>query len=224
MTIPEPFHPPTPPTPASNTEIDLLRDLVEIGRTQIQLLEGISNQLAPLVELSLIESTLETVSSTVSTFLADWLAAQEQPPPPNQATTGTVFVQGPQGEKNMAITVDSTGQQLLFQFDDDHGDIAAPPAGDGSGLVVTLTSDNPAVATVGVTSSGTDANGNAQYGAPLTFGVDGTFNGGATVANTSGADLLDDDGVTAFVQPATTPVTVAAGQATTGSVTEEPGA
>lgn len=120
----------------------------------------------------------------------------------------------------MALNVDSTGQNLIFQFDDDHGDIAAPPAGDGSGLVVTLASDNSAVATVGATTQGTDANGNVEYTAPLTFGTDGTFNASATVANTSGADLLDDDGTTAFVQPASVAVSVAAGQATTGTVTE----
>jgi len=217
MTTSEEFHP-----PPSDVEIDLLRDLVQGQRRTNELLDALLNQPTSnqdiVSALAALTADVATISSTLVTFLQDWI--QANPPPSNQATTGTVSVRNSQGETSMAITVDSTGQNLVFQFDDDHGDIAAPPTGDGSGLVVTLTSDNAAVATVGSTTAGTDANGNAEYTAPLTFGVDGTFNGGATVANTSGAALLDDDGVTAFVQPATTSVTVAAGQATTGTVTE----
>lgn len=123
----------------------------------------------------------------------------------------------------MPLTVDSTGQSLIFQFEDAHGDIAPAPAGDGSGIVVTLTSDNPAVATVGPAVAGTDAAGHAQYTAPLTFTGEGTFNADATVTNTSAAPMMDDDGVTAFVNPPAVPVTVASGQATTGVVTEGPG-
>jgi hypothetical protein len=220
-------------------QVDLLKDLVQSVRWQTKVIEdnfarvllalsqpsnggaGIEAAFASIIDLLqtlATEATLETVSTTLSTFMADWIAANT-PTPPSQATTGTVSVRGPQGV-NMPLTVDSTGQNLIFQFDDDHGDVAAPPAGDGSGLVVTLTSDNTAVASVGSTVAGTDANGNAEYTAPLTFGVDGTFNAGATVANSSGAALLDDDGVTAFVQPASVSVSVAAGQATTGTVSE----
>jgi hypothetical protein len=50
--------------------------------------------------------------------------------------------------------------------------------------------------------------------------ADGTFNLSATVANASGAPLVDNDGATAFVQPSAVAVTLAAGQATTGSVSE----
>jgi hypothetical protein len=135
-----------------------------------------------------------------------------------QATTGIVSVQS-QGENVMGFTVDSAGN-LLFGFSDDKNDLdVAPPTGDGTGLVVTLTSDNPATAAVGATTEGVDAAGNPQYSAPLTFGVDGSFNAGATVANQSGAPLVDNDGTTPFVQPATVNVPVAAGQAVTGEIT-----
>jgi hypothetical protein len=159
---------------------------------------------------------LQAIRTTLAAFLKDWLAVQENP---NQAVTAVVTPPG----GPMPLTVDSTGQSLILTFEDDHGDATAPPSGDGSGLVVTLTSDNPSVASVGTAVQGTDAAGNVNYSAPLTFGVDGSFNAGATVANTSGAALLDDDGVTPFVQPASVPVTVAAGQATTGDVSEAPG-
>lgn len=135
------------------------------------------------------------------------------------ATTGIVSVQ-PQGE-NMPLTIDSSGQFLQFQFADRLNEPTTAPAGDGSGVTVNLTSDNPAVAAVGETQPTTaDANGNPVWQAPLTFGADGSFNAGAVVANTSGAPLVDDDGTTAFVQPATVSIPVAAGQAVTGDVTQ----
>jgi hypothetical protein len=137
-----------------------------------------------------------------------------------QAVTGIISVGPNQQGDNMPLTVDSTGQNLQFQFEDDHGDIATPPAGDGSGIVVAFASDNASVGTVGSTVVGTDANGNALYTAPLSFGVDGSFNASAVVSNTSGAALVDDDGVTAFVQPASINIPVAAGQAVTGDITE----
>ena len=79
-------------------------------------------------------------------------------------------------------------------FTDANGDPAAPPTGDGSGLVVTFSSDNVAVTVGTATASGDTA----------TAEITGTdaFNLSAVVANTSGAALLDDDGVTDFVQPA----------------------
>lgn len=122
------------------------------------------------------------------------------------------------------LTVDSAGN-AKYQFDDDHDDIAAAPAGDGSGIVVTFASDTPSVASLAdpVGVAGVDANGYAEYLAPLTFGVDGTFNLSAVVSNVSGAPLLDDDGVTAFAQAAPVAVPVAAGQATTGTTSEDSG-
>ena len=89
----------------------------------------------------------------------------------------------------------------------------SPPTGDGSGLVVTIASDNTAVATVGaVTASGDTAV------ASVTGVSAGSYNLTATVANTSGAALLDNDGVTPFVQPSPLADTVTApppAQATT---------
>jgi hypothetical protein len=92
----------------------------------------------------------------------------------------------------------ATTATLTFQ--DANGNPAAPPSGDGSGLDVVFASDNAAV-TLGTAS----ANGDTA-----TASITGTeaFNLSATVSNTSGAPLLDDDGTTPFVQPS--PIAVAA--------------
>lgn len=148
------------------------------------------------------------------------------PPPPttNQAVTGTVSIVTPsttsQGDSTMALTVDAAGV-AKFQFDDDKGDIVAPPQGDGSGIVVAFASDNPEVVSgFGATSVGVDADGNVEYTASPTVVADGTYNLSASVANTSGTPLVDDDGETAFVQAPSVPVTLAGGQATTGTTSE----
>jgi len=98
----------------------------------------------------------------------------------------------------------------------------APPKGDGSGLVVTITTDNALVTIGAVTSSGDTASATATAGDTAT---DVPFNYSATVANASGVALLDDDGVTAFVQPAALASSVTASvtppaQATTAVLTE----
>ena len=61
-----------------------------------------------------------------------------------------------------------------------------------------FTSDNPNVTLGAATPSGDTA----------TAQITGTdaFNLSALVSNTSGAELLDDDGTTAFVQPTAVPV------------------
>ena len=88
----------------------------------------------------------------------------------------------------------------IATFTDATGAPITPPTGDGSGLVITFASDNPAVTIGSATGSGNTAT------APIS-GTD-AFNLSATVANVSGAPLLDNDGVTAFVQPS--PIAVAA--------------
>jgi hypothetical protein len=82
-----------------------------------------------------------------------------------------------------------------------------PPTGDGSGITVTFSSDNPAV-TVGAA---------ARSGDTATAPITGTeaFNLSAVVANTSGAALLDNDGTTPFVQPTSIPVAATTPQTTT---------
>jgi hypothetical protein len=90
--------------------------------------------------------------------------------------------------------------QAISTFTDATGAPIAPPTGDGTGLVVTFASDNPAV-TLGPT---------VYVGDTATAPIIGTaeFNLSALVANTSGAPLLDNDGTTPFVQPV--PISVAA--------------
>ena len=95
-------------------------------------------------------------------------------------------------------------------FVDSTGAPAAPPNGDGSGLIVTFSSDNVAVTVGAAVSSGDTAT------APIT-GTD-AFNLSAVVANTSGAELLDNDGVTPFVQPSPIAVPAVVPQATTATL------
>lgn len=97
-------------------------------------------------------------------------------------------------------------------FTDSTGAPASPPKGDGTGLSITFASDNPAVTLGPVTPSGDTA----------TATITGTeaFNLSATVSNVSGAPLLDDDGVTPFVQPSAIPVAgVTSPQAVTAVLT-----
>jgi hypothetical protein len=108
---------------------------------------------------------------------------------PTGATTARLSTERPIMATTAVLTfVDATGTPI------------SPPTGDGSGLVVTFESDNPTVTIGTATGSGNEA----------TATITGTdaFNLSATVANTSGAPLLDNDGVTPFVQPS--PIAVAA--------------
>jgi hypothetical protein len=104
-----------------------------------------------------------------------------------QATTALLST----GEIDMAT-------QAILTFVDGSGTTQSPPTGDGSGLVVTFASDNPAVTLGAATGSGDTAT------APITGTA--AFNLSATVANTSGVPLLDNDGVTPFIQPSSIPV------------------
>ena len=97
------------------------------------------------------------------------------------------------------LSVGGTMPDLTVTFRPATGapDEAAPPKGDGSGVVVTGSSDG--TTTVGAFALGTDPD---TVVAPLTVVDDGTVsNLTAIVANTSGAELFDDDGTTPFVQP-----------------------
>jgi hypothetical protein len=101
----------------------------------------------------------------------------------SQSTTAKLSI----GEQSMATTATLT-------FTDNSGANQPAPTGDGSGLVVTFSSDVSTV-TIGAATQGSGD----TFTAPIT-GTD-AFNLSAEVANSSGATLLDDDGVTPFVQP-----------------------
>lgn len=108
----------------------------------------------------------------------------------------------------------ATTATLTFQ--DAEGNPASPPKGDGSGLDVTFSSDNPAVTLGTATANGDTA----------TAEITGTeaFNLSAVVANTSGAALVDDDGTAPFTQPASIAVagtTPPAPQATTATLSAD---
>lgn len=88
----------------------------------------------------------------------------------------------------------------VLTFVDSNGTPTTPPEGDGSGLLIDFTSDNPAITIGEATPVGNTAV------APITG--TGTFDLGATVANESGAPLNDDDGTTAFVEPTSVSETI----------------
>lgn len=116
------------------------------------------------------------------------------------------------------ITVDDASDSLVLGFVDDHGDATGLPAGDGSGLVAIFASDNPAVATVGDTVAGTDADGNATLTAPVTMVAAGAFNASVTLSNSSGAPLTEADGTTPFPTVDPVAVPVVAGPAAAGEL------
>lgn len=117
-----------------------------------------------------------------------------------------------------SITIDDTKGAAVLGFVDDHNDPTGPPAGDGSGIVVTFSSDNDAVATAGASVAGTDAAGNGTFDGPLTPVALGTCNIGVTIANASGTPLTLADGVTAFPDIAPAALTVVAGPAAAGQL------
>jgi ABC-type Fe3+-hydroxamate transport system substrate-binding protein len=116
------------------------------------------------------------------------------------------------------LDLGGTMSDLTLTFVDSTGTEATPPKGDGSGLVVTGSSDG--TTTVGAFALGTDPD---TVVAPLTVVDDGSVsNLTAIVSNVSGAELFDDDGVTPFVQPPafafTAPAPPPPAQATTATL------
>ena len=106
---------------------------------------------------------------------------------------------------------------LTLTYVDDTGAPAPAPKGDGSGLVVTFSSDGTTTVGAGVASGDTVV-------APLTVVDDGSVsNLTAIVANNSGTALVDDDGTTPFIQPPafafTAPPAPPPAQATTATLT-----
>lgn len=89
-------------------------------------------------------------------------------------------------------------------FQDANGATAPAPKGDGSGLTVTYNSSDVTVATVGPAT----LNADGSYSATVTGVAEGSYSLATAVENTSGVALLDDDGSTAFVQPASVSGTV----------------
>jgi hypothetical protein len=94
------------------------------------------------------------------------------------------------------LSVGGSMPDLTLTFVDATGTPATPPKGDGTGLNVVFSSDGTSTVGAGVATGDTVV-------APLSVVDDGNSNNlSAVVSNVSGAPLLDDDGTTAFVQPA----------------------
>lgn len=155
-------------------------------------------------EKQLLEALVELSRREVR--LLEIIVAELLPPQAVSATIGGL----------MPLTVGGTTTATLT-FEDANGDAAAPPTGDGSGLSVVFNSSDVTVATVGTAT----LDGNT-YTAEVTGVAEGSYVLNAAVENTSGAALTDDDGTTAFVQPAAADGTVGeapAGQAVTATIT-----
>jgi hypothetical protein len=109
----------------------------------------------------------------------------------------------------MPLTVDSANAVAVLSFEDDHGDAVAPPVG----ALVTATSSDTAVLTVGTSVPGADANGVATITFPLTEVVVGTSSLSVAATDANGNPLLGPDGVTPIPVPAPVVVTVTPGAA-----------
>ena len=139
------------------------------------------------------------------------IAAELAPSPPTdmavEAVTGGL----------MPVDVGGTTTATTV-FQDNNGDPAAAPTGDGSGLSVTYNVSDITIATVGPAT----LQGDGSYQATITGVAEGTYTLNTAVENTSGIALLDDDGATPFIQPAAVDGTVGAapaGQAVTAVTT-----
>ena len=200
-----------PPEYEQQTEVELLQELVDLNKQVLKGITAIANGLVVLamqgtdtanalatVNLGLygISVAENQISDTLAAFWAAWQEANQQPTsgPP---VGGTISIIG----GKMGLTVDdTTGQEsVTFQFDDDDGNPTSAPHGDGSGIVVTL-ADASGNSTVGAAVVGADAVGNPTYTAPIdvTTTVPGSASFTATPANSSGAALTENDGVTPF--------------------------
>ena len=100
------------------------------------------------------------------------------------------------------ITVDTTNEQALFAWVDDHGDTNADAPSNASGAAaVTFAIDNTAVATIDPASGA------------ITPVAEGTANVSATIAYPDGSEVFEADGVTPFPVPSPVAITVSAGAA-----------
>jgi len=172
-------------------------------RKEIELLEQlVSLTQGQTIVLAEVSDFLESIDANIARLVAVLVP---------QATTATLSLGG-------------SMSTLELDFTDATGTDQAAPSGDGSGLVVTFSSDG--TTTVGSAVAGTNSAGFVNYTAPLTVVDDGSVsNLTAVVANTSGAELLDNDGVTPFVQPpafAFTAPSPPPAQATTGVLSVTP--
>jgi hypothetical protein len=198
-------------------EVELLRQLVEGQHHESDLLTQVISLLGDTVGL------LGTISTNLSTFLTEWTAANTEPSHP--AVRGVLKVTG--GNMPGQLTVDQDGNAVVG-FVDNFNNPTGLPAGDGSGLTMTVTGDdNGSLVTPGAYSEGTDS----VTGQPVAVvalapvGPVGVSNLTAVLENVSGAPLTEADGVTAFPAIAPFALTLVAGPAAAGelSVDAAPG-
>jgi hypothetical protein len=155
-------------------------------------------------EKQILEALVDLAERQVR--LLEIIAAELLPPFAVSATIGDL----------MPLTVGGTTTATLT-FNAADGSVVAPPKGDGSGLTVTWNSSDVTIASVGPAVLAGET-----YTTEVTGVAAGSYSLNAAVENTSGAPLLDDDGSTPFVQPASASGTVGAAapaQAVTATIT-----
>jgi hypothetical protein len=148
------------------------------------------------------------------------LKSAPAPPPSSSPVRGVLTINT--GGSPMGLTVDTTpGQEsVTYGFEDDKGNADGLPNGDGSGITVLFASSDPTLATVGDAVPGTDAEGNANFTAPITVvttvpsetGV--SFSG--TAANVDGGALANNAGGAWIDPPASDLIPIAAGDPVEG--------
>ena len=141
-----------------------------------------------------IERDVHELRRTVVEWFWAWSRQQ-------QSHAATQIVLTLDGGQMSSGPVGSTATAAI-SFEDASGDPTAAPAGNGSGIATTFSSDNEAVDTVDPSSG------------LVTRLALGSANISANVTNGDGSPLLEDDGVTPFNQPAPVADDVTAGPAT----------
>ena len=145
------------------------------------------------IKLRRIERDIHELRWTVEEWFHAW--KQEQ-----HAHAAVRIVLTLDGGNVSSGPVGSTATAAI-SFEDASGDPTAAPAGNGSGIATTFSSDNEAVDTVDPSSG------------LVTRLALGSANISANVTNGDGSPLLEDDGVTPFNQPAPVADDVTAGPA-----------
>jgi hypothetical protein len=177
---------------------------------------SVRDRLAEIVELidhlddEARREAIRDLDEEVRRFCAWWTSHHHQPIA-QAATHATLTVQG---DNEMAdITVDTVGATAVLAFLDDHGNAAVVPNGpDGNPAVIAFASDDEGVLTVAIDPAN-------PYQGDLTPVVAGSANISVTVNDaTSGTPVLLADGVTP-IAPAAQDVIVAAGAATSATLT-----
>ncbi len=177
--------------------IDWLRDLQAKVNAQAQQITGLSSAVGQLQQevVALQEATdddsgLAARVAAVEASIADLTAAIEALIP-GPATHLVITINQGEPMPGVAISIDDTAGKASYEWLDDHGDVTTdvPVSADGGAVTVSLSSDNPAVATLATDPN--DATGKTFDITPVAVG---DFNVVASAVDDQGAAANFADG------------------------------